>query len=228
MLRNIGIFSSGAASMAAANYFHQKFKSNNEIYDKNISENSKIPKMMIPFAPPGQNSFDITKTGFPSTINIITKPNFIISYDRQKRQPFWVMERILKEQISVTDVAKRSESNFYPEASVHKYFQSDNKDYTNSGFDRGHLAAAANHRHSQASMDSTFSLANVCPQASGLNRGIWSKLEQYCRALAQHNHAVYCISGPLYLSYLDTNLRTHPFWWHFGRPKMAFWKAENG
>lgn len=174
-------FFSGGASV----FLYHKFKHETPSPKEPKSD---IPDMLLPFAmqpKQEQGSVAVMTQGFPSTVNIIPKPNFVISYDRQKRQPHWVMEKIIKEQISVTDNSSRDESNFYPENTVHKYFQSQNEDYRKSGFDRGHLAAAANHRHSQQTMDSTFTLANVCPQAPGLNRGIWSKLEQYTRAMAR-------------------------------------------
>jgi len=38
------------------------------------------------------------------------------------------------------------------------------QDYKGSGYDRGHMAAAGNHRHSQAAMDQTFVLSNISPQ----------------------------------------------------------------
>jgi hypothetical protein len=37
-------------------------------------------------------------------------------------------------------------------------------DFRSSGYDRGHLVPAADHKDSQAAMDQTFSLANISPQ----------------------------------------------------------------
>lgn len=48
--------------------------------------------------------------------------------------------------------------------SVHVFHRATNADYKGSGFDRGHLAAAANHKWSQKAMDDTFYLSNVAPQ----------------------------------------------------------------
>lgn len=44
------------------------------------------------------------------------------------------------------------------------FHRSTNADYRGSGFDRGHLAAAANHKWSQKAMEDTFYLSNVAPQ----------------------------------------------------------------
>lgn len=49
-------------------------------------------------------------------------------------------------------------------SSIHMFHRSTNADFRGSGFDRGHLAAAANHKWSQKAMDDTFYLSNVAPQ----------------------------------------------------------------
>ncbi|VDQ15142.1 unnamed protein product [Trichobilharzia regenti] len=45
-----------------------------------------------------------------------------------------------------------------------KMFRSTNDDYLHSGYDRGHLAAAGNHRLSHTAMSQTFILSNIAPQ----------------------------------------------------------------
>lgn len=42
--------------------------------------------------------------------------------------------------------------------------RSENRDYKGSGFDRGHMAAAGNHRLSQKDCHETFLLSNMAPQ----------------------------------------------------------------
>lgn len=61
--------------------------------------------------------------------------------------------------------------------SVHMFHRSTNDDYRGSGFDRGHLAAAANHKWSQKAMDDTFYLSNVAPQVNMFYTGkhVWSE-----------------------------------------------------
>lgn len=45
--------------------------------------------------------------------------------------------------------------------------------FRKSGYDRGHLAAAANHRSSQDSMCATFFLSNMSPQVGELTEIIF-------------------------------------------------------
>lgn len=49
-------------------------------------------------------------------------------------------------------------------AGIERRFRSKLDDFRGSGYDRGHLAPAANHKSSQAAMDDTFSLTNMSPQ----------------------------------------------------------------
>lgn len=51
---------------------------------------------------------------------------------------------------------------------MHVFHRATNADYRGSGFDRGHLAAAANHKWTQKAMDDTFYLSNVAPQVNNV------------------------------------------------------------
>lgn len=79
-------------------------------------------------------------------------------------------------------------------------FRSLNSDYKGSGFDRGHLAAAGNHKSDQKNCEQTFYLTNMAPQVgSGFNRDSWNRLEKYTRKLTKTYKNVYVCTGPLYL-----------------------------
>lgn len=80
------------------------------------------------------------------------------------------------------------------------YFRSDNSDYKRSGYDRGHLAAAGNHKLDQKHVQQTFYLTNMAPQVGiGFNRHTWNRLEKYVRKLTNVYKDVYVCTGPLYL-----------------------------
>jgi len=84
--------------------------------------------------------------------------------------------------------------------SVPEKFRAKLKDYFRSGYDRGHQAPAADAKWSQASMDETFLLTNMCPQVGdGFNRDYWAHFEDFCRRLVKHYPSVRIITGPLYL-----------------------------
>ena len=69
--------------------------------------------------------------------------------------------------------------------------------YTKSGYDRGHLCPAADMKLNSVSMNETFYMSNMSPQAPSFNRGIWSKLEDKVRDWALQKNGVYVVTGPL-------------------------------
>ena len=70
------------------------------------------------------------------------------------------------------------------------------KDYTYSGYDRGHLKPAADSRSSEERMGASFLMTNVAPQTPQLNRGSWKQLEEKTRDWAHELGAVYVVCGP--------------------------------
>ena len=55
-------------------------------------------------------------------------------------------------------------------------------DYTNSGYDRGHMVPAAN-ADEPKEMSDTFLMTNMTPQLPSVNRIAWKQLEEYVRQL---------------------------------------------
>ncbi|XP_034450888.1 endonuclease G, mitochondrial isoform X3 [Hippoglossus hippoglossus] len=137
------------------------------------------------------------KYGFPSLANIKTRESYVTSYDPRTRTASWVIERL--NPASLSGSSNRKYCDFREDDSVHLFHRSTNDDYRGSGFDRGHLAAAANHKWSQKAMDDTFYLSNVAPQNPHLNQNTWNNLEKVCRSLTIRYLNVYVCSGPLYL-----------------------------
>jgi len=59
---------------------------------------------------------------------------------------------------------------------------------------------AADAKWSQAAMDDTFALSNMCPQVgNGFNRDYWAHFEDFCRRLTKRYPSVRVVTGPLYL-----------------------------
>jgi endonuclease G len=69
-------------------------------------------------------------------------------------------------------------------------------DYTNSGFDRGHMVRSEERTWSTDDNKATFVMTNVLPQRHDLNGGPWLKFETYLQDLAQNqNKEIYVIAG---------------------------------
>lgn len=104
--------------------------------------------------------------GFPGFETLRSRKSFVLSYDRRNRVPNWVFEHLTPKHIEYNENVNRVKSEFFEDSSIHPYFRSTNSDYKFSGYDRGHLAAAGNHRSSQEFLDDTFVLSNITPQVS--------------------------------------------------------------
>ena len=101
---------------------------------------------------------------------------YSVHYDQKHRQARWVGYLLTKSE--TVKVAKRS-NKFTADPLIP---ETDNAvDYKKSGFDRGHLAPAADMSYSQETMQESFYFSNMSPQNPSFNRGIWKKLEEKTR-----------------------------------------------
>ncbi|GFY73134.1 endonuclease G, mitochondrial [Trichonephila inaurata madagascariensis] len=142
--------------------------------------------------------------GFPSYDTIRSRKSYVLSYDRRNRIPHWVFEHLSAEHFSCGEKINTSKRKYFEDDSLHPYFRSTNSDYEHSGFDKGHLAAAANHCGSQEYWADTFVLSNMAPQVGkGFNRSAWNKLERHVRKMVENYKNVYVVTGPLYMPRLQ-------------------------
>lgn len=161
----------------------------------------------------------VMKYGFPSLANVKTRESYVTSYDPRTRSASWVIERLSPASLSGTSDRKYCE--FKEDDSVHVFHRSTNADYRGSGFDRGHLAAAANHKWSQKAMEDTFYLSNVAPQNPHLNQNTWNNLEKLCRSLTKRYLNVYVCTGPLYLPRQEADGKLYVRYQVIGRNHVA-------
>ncbi|OIN60946.1 DNA/RNA non-specific endonuclease [Arsenicibacter rosenii] len=75
------------------------------------------------------------------------------------------------------------------------YYVARHDDYTNTGFDRGHLCPSDDRDGSADDNRSTFILSNIVPQAPQHNRQAWRLLEEYCRSLLATHNELYIVAG---------------------------------
>lgn len=70
-------------------------------------------------------------------------------------------------------------------------------DYRRSGFDRGHMAPAADMKWDSVAMIQCHYLTNIAPQAQQLNTGAWNRLENLCRKWARRYGRIFIVAGPV-------------------------------
>ena len=75
--------------------------------------------------------------------------------------------------------------------------RADLSDYRGSGYDRGHLAPAADFKYSPTAMSNSFLLSNIAPQEPSFNQQAWNGLEDATRACAKQTGKLTVITGTL-------------------------------
>ncbi len=119
---------------------------------------------------------------------------FAILHSGVTRTPLWAAEHLTAAKVK-TYIERKD--NFHAEQALSKDERSELADYSGSGYDRGHLAPAADMATTTA-MSESFSLANMTPQNSTNNRGLWADLEGATRDFVKQRGDVYVVSGVIF------------------------------
>ena len=69
------------------------------------------------------------------------------------------------------------------------------RDYTRSGYDRGHLCPSKDRSDNPTDNSAVFTMLNIIPQTGDNNRGPWEKMEEFERSLALAEREVYIFAG---------------------------------
>ncbi len=131
---------------------------------------------------------------------IIERDGYTVCYDGRTRIPYWVYEYVTEDDLSGPG---RRKDNYREDPELPRHVRSTKADYRRSGYSRGHLAPAQNHKDSQRNMDETFFLSNMAPQTHHRfngGGGGWYELEAWCHDLVDHDTSIHIISGPLFLA----------------------------
>ncbi len=118
---------------------------------------------------------------------------FCFAHSGETKAPIWVVEKITRA-IACGDNERPSG---WRRADV-EGARAKNKDYTHSGYARGHNAASDDFKSSTEWMKQTFTFANAVPQIQdGFNGSYWRFLEEDVKHLALSGHDLYVITGPI-------------------------------
>lgn len=120
--------------------------------------------------------------------------SFAVMHSGVSRTPLWSAEHLTKE--GLRHKSKRT-NDFHPEERLNGDERAELSDYARSGYDRGHMAPAAD-MGNKKSQHECFTLANMVPQNSENNRGIWSAIESATRYLTNQKGSLYVITGPIF------------------------------
>lgn len=129
----------------------------------------------------------------PKAEQIIQHIGFTVSYCKNHKLPNWVSYELTRDETKGTHARN---DRFVPDPKI-KGHSVHTSDYTRSGYDRGHMAPAADMKWSLEAMTESFYLSNICPQHPELNRRSWKTLEERIRNWAIRDSAIIIICGPI-------------------------------
>ena len=157
---------------------------------------------------------DRVYAGYPSQgfklfgrLETLENRGYVVGYSESRRAPLWAAYRIF-------DVPKlhsdKRPSRFKADARTKAQVSHD--DYTNSGYDRGHMAPnyGIATRYGREAQIETFLMSNVIPQTPRVNQHIWKDLEhRVSKQYGRYFSEVWVVTGPIYkepVSQLDSGV----------------------
>src|SRR5262245_45795445 len=142
--------------------------------------NASLISPHLPFGNPSDAGVD------PNN-RLVLRPQFAASWNAKKRTSNWVAWRLV-----ASDIGNTERSQFYADPEISTPSP---KDYTNSGYDRGHLCPSKDRSDIPLNNKAVFTMLNIIPQVGDNNRGPWEKAERFGRDLALAGREVYITAG---------------------------------
>lgn len=128
-------------------------------------------------------------TSIQSNIIYVKNDTFEVLYSEELEQPLEVKYEVK----CISNIFSRKGLDFHKVDGINT---SDDLDYVNNFYDKGHLAPAGSFNCNEKMLIETFSYLNCALQRQELNRGVWKYLENHERVLAQRykvNVIVKCV-----------------------------------
>jgi endonuclease G len=125
---------------------------------------------------------------------LMPKPYYALSYNNATGTPNWVSWRVTRADLG--DAPRKR--IFDPDSELPPgFYHVTSRDYSGSGFDRGHMCPHSDRAANEQMSFATFVMTNIIPQAPNVNQKAWADLEEYCREqVYSRGDRLYVISGP--------------------------------
>lgn len=149
--------------------------------------------------PPGAGRSDVYG-GFPvgsragDRIVRLENAGYVVGYSESRTNPLWVAYRLGPDQGHQCPRLTRFRTDGRTLAAI------THNDYTNAGYDRGHMAPSSNigSRYGCTAQDETYFMSNIAPQTALLNQRAWGGFENLEEAYPTTFGQVWIITGPLF------------------------------
>ena len=125
---------------------------------------------------------------------VIHHKHYSLSYVEKHEQAEWVAYELTKKSLQAKNVKRAKKFKADYDVSSRSAFH---RDYSHSGYTRGHMAPAGDMAFDNVAMQECFFMSNMSPQLRVLNNGIWKELEEQVRDWAYDDNRVYIVTGPM-------------------------------
>lgn len=177
----------------------------NQFSGKKADPSDPAPKTEIPDAPdqrpdgapapiPASTIAEALLPAVPPGAEMVRHGWFVLAYDETHEQAAWTFHEITVARLN-ENWAERPAS-FLPDPAV-RTESATPRDYSGSGYDRGHLVPAADMAFDERAIGETFYMSNISPQTRAFNGGIWRELEECTRDWARRFKHLYVVTGPV-------------------------------
>lgn len=134
----------------------------------------------------------------PSAHTLLCRTGYVLSHNDKMKVPDWVLESLTPDRFK-KNVGREDRFVPDPKLVLDGRPHAVDKDYLHSGFDRGHMAPAADMTWNKTAMEESFYFSNIAPQVgSGFNQHIWKYLETQVREWTKDRERLIVITGPVY------------------------------
>lgn len=131
---------------------------------------------------------------------VIAHAAFTLLYSEKHEQAIWVAYELLGSN-SIKSLPRSNRFMVDPKVATGS---ANGSDFLKTGYDRGHLAPAADFGWSEIAMNESFYYSNMSPQLPSFNRGVWKRLETKVRDWSLIDSCIYIVTGPILSDSLKT------------------------
>ncbi len=170
---------------------------NNQINSQLSNQNASAITESNTISAKDNSVFDFLPTS--TTGQVVKHEFYTLSYVEKFEQAEWVAYLLQPQQNR-----NHFQRPFFVEDNQVKTQSADWKNYKKSGYDKGHLCAAADMAFSKNAYNDTFLTSNISPQEHHFNDGIWNRLEEKVRYWANKYDGIYVVTGGVLTNGLPT------------------------
>jgi endonuclease G len=182
----VGLFAALITALVAVYNFFTKSTSSNDPSTNTSTEEVITPREEID--DPG-NYLPTSTTGA-----IVRHKYYTLSYSENDEQAEWVAYVLTRQRLQMD---WQDRPDLFESDPLVRTGSATLSDYRGSGYDRGHLAPAADMAFNTTAITESFYLSNISPQVRDFNHGVWKELEELSRDWAIKFKQLYVVTGPI-------------------------------